>query len=84
MIAALRSAALEKTPVQVAELLGKMAEGGLAQSTFIMYFARAFSNIPLPTLLDLEGWSRLGGSTSDDKVNAALQSYLLQQGRGAP
>ena len=54
------------SPVEIAELLGSLAEGGLTQATFVTYFSRSFPAIPLRVLLDAGAWSRLSGGDLDD------------------
>lgn len=65
------------TAVQLADLLGTMAPEGLSQGTIVTFFHRAFPGIPLRTLLDASGWSRVsGGGMSDDDFNRVLRPWI--------
>lgn len=49
------------------------------------FFARAFPDIPLRTLLDAGAWIRLGGTQIDDQeFNALLSRWLGPGGAGDP
>ncbi len=77
VVACLRSEAGRLTAVQLADLLGTMAPEGLSQGTIVMFFHRAFPEIPLRTLLDASGWSRVsGGGMSDDDFNRVLKPWI--------
>lgn len=77
VVARLRSEADRLTAVQMAEFLGTLAPEGLSQGTVVMFFHRAFPMIPLRTLLDASGWSRVsGGDMSDDDFNRVLRPWI--------
>jgi hypothetical protein len=76
ILEALRSARGRLTPVQLAELLGKL-RGELTQSTLVFYFKRAFPDIPLQTILESAVWFRVtGGSMDDTQFNAHFKQWL--------
>ncbi|NVB38111.1 hypothetical protein G6O69_09730 [Pseudenhygromyxa sp. WMMC2535] len=47
------------TPVEMANLLDRLTEGGLAQDTLNFYFKQAFPSIPLRTIIESGAWSRV-------------------------
>ncbi|MDC0747114.1 hypothetical protein [Polyangium mundeleinium] len=77
VIGALQARRGEFYPVELAEYLGELTNGGLSQSTMVTYFKRAFPEIPLRVLLDAGGWQRLSnGGLTDRDFNALLQPWL--------
>lgn len=77
VVACLRSEAGRLTAVQMAELLGTLAPEGLSQGTIVTFFRGAFPEIPLRTLLDASGWSRVsGGGMSDNDFNRILRRWI--------
>jgi hypothetical protein len=78
IIIAIQLAAKDKTPAEVATLLGSLVEGGLNDWWFVWYFRRAFK-VPLRTLKGLARWSGLGGTLSDEEFNAELGPWLSGQ-----
>lgn len=77
IIYALRARRGGLSPVQMAEYLGNMANGGLSQGTMIMFFSRAFPEIPLLVLREAGGWQRLSnGGLTDAEFTALLQPWL--------
>lgn len=68
------------TPLELAELLGGMLEGGISHSAIVFYFKRAFPSIPLRVLLESGLWWRVGeGKLSDQGFNEHLSPWV---GRG--
>lgn len=77
VIEALRGQATTLSPVQLAELLDELTEGGLSQGALITYFSRAFPTIPLRVLLEAGSWKRVsGGGLEDDQFDELLQPWL--------
>ncbi|WP_223641622.1 hypothetical protein [Corallococcus sp. EGB] len=65
------------TPVELAELLGSMLEGGVSHSAIVSYFKRAFPSIPLRVLLESGLWWRVGkGRLSDQGFNELLRPWV--------
>jgi hypothetical protein len=50
VVAALRSEKGRLTPVELAELLDRLSDGGLSQSMMVTCFKQAFPEIPLRVL----------------------------------
>lgn len=74
---ALRAKEKLLTPVELAELLGGMLEGGISHGAIVSYFKRAFPPIPLRTLLDSGLWWRVGeGDMSDQEFNELLSPWV--------
>lgn len=77
IIRALQAKRGELSPVQLAEYLGDMANGGLSQGTMIMFFSRSFPEIPLHVLLEAGGWQRVSnGGLTDAEFTTLLQPWL--------
>jgi hypothetical protein len=75
--AALRSANGTLTAVELAELAGKLAGTGPAQSIIAKTFKQAFPTIPLRVLLDAGAWMRVGdGRMTDEEFNELLRPWL--------
>ncbi|NNC16442.1 hypothetical protein HJC22_11990 [Corallococcus exiguus] len=67
------------TPVELAELLGGILEGGISHSAIVFYFKRAFPPIPLRVLLESGLWWRVGkGGMSDQEFNEHLSPWVGQ------
>jgi hypothetical protein len=66
------------TPVEIAEVLGQLYEGGLSDRAIVPFFKRAFPQIPLRVLLDSCTWHRVSGpgGTSDEEFNELLGPWL--------
>ena len=65
------------SPLQLATLLGELSDGGLSQSTLIMFFKRAFPALPLRVLIDAGAWHKVsGGGMSDEEFEKLLGPYL--------
>ncbi|RKH01826.1 hypothetical protein [Corallococcus carmarthensis] len=80
ILSALREKEKLLTPVELAELLGGMLEGGVSHSAIVFYFKRAFPSIPLRTLLESGLWWRVSkGNLSDQEFNEFLMPWV---GRG--
>lgn len=79
IISKLREAARTGTPVSVAYQLANLPGPGLAQSSFVMYFKRAFPEIPLRTLLEAAGWSRLRNTPTTEGLNDEEFGRMLSQ-----
>jgi hypothetical protein len=77
IIAALRSEKGRLTPVELAELLGRLTGRGLYDRSILFYFKRAFPEIPLDVLVDSGLWTRVGsGHLSDEGFNELLHPWL--------
>lgn len=75
VIALLRSESAISTPAQQAELLRRRL-GSLTQGLFVTYFKRSFPSIPLQLLYRAAEWRGLGGSMSDEHLNAILRPFV--------
>lgn len=76
-MAALRAERERLTPVQLAGLLDKLTGGQLSDASMVTYFFRAFSPIPLKTLMDACQWKWLTrGPMTDEEFNASLEPWL--------
>lgn len=77
VIAELRRASPGSAPHEVAELLNEIADGGLTQGSLVMYFKRAFPEIPLRVLLEASAWNRVSnGGLSDEAFDQELQQWF--------
>ena len=77
VLAALRAEEKRLTPVELAELLGSMIEGGVSYSAIVSYFKRAFPSTPLRVLLDSGLWWRVSnGGLGDEWFNDHLGPWL--------
>lgn len=77
IIAALRSEKGRLTPVGLAELLACLTGHRLSGRLILLYFKRAFPEIPLDVLVDSGLWTRVGsGHLSDEGFNQLLRSWL--------
>jgi hypothetical protein len=77
IVTALRSAKGTLTPVELAQLAGKLAGSDLTQGRMITIFNRAFPNIPLRVLLDAGAWSQVSdGGLDDEAFNDLLRPWL--------
>lgn len=72
----LRSRQRELEPVELAELLDQLTEGQLSAGMIIMYFKRAFPEVPLRILRESVAWSRVcdGDYQIDDRAFNQLLS----------
>lgn len=83
IIELLQEEASTKHAVDVAELLSSQLQDGLTESALIFYFARAFPDIPISTLRDLEDWERFpNGRMTDREFNEALDGWLSLSSEG--
>jgi hypothetical protein len=79
IVAALRAAGVHLSPVELAELLDRLTEGKLSQSTIVKYFFDAFPSIPLRVLRRTGSWTRVTGgrgSLFDEGLNELLCPWL--------
>lgn len=77
----LAAASASMNAVEWAALLDELTNGGLSQGTMVTYFKRAIPSIPLRTLLEAGGWSRVSnGSLSDAEFNELLSEWLPGNG----
>jgi hypothetical protein len=77
VVAALRSAGEDRMPIEVADFLDRLLDGGLSQSSMIFYFKRAFATILLRVLIEAGGWRRLSsGGLSTDALNDVLKQWI--------
>lgn len=68
------------SPIAIAEeLLSRL--GKPSQGAFVMFFKRAFPDVPLRTLLECGAWIRLsGGGLTDEQFAASLAPWLGPKG----
>lgn len=77
IIEELRRVGRTGTPVEVAEALGALWVDGLTHSALVMFFRRAFPDIPLKTMIDAGGWRRVSsGGISDEGFDQMLSQWL--------
>jgi hypothetical protein len=78
VIAALRSEKRKLTPVELAELLGRLTGRRVSDRSIVFYFARAFPEIPLAVLRESALWTRVDdrGDLSDEGFNELLHPWL--------
>ncbi len=77
VLSVLRAEEKQRTPVELAELLGSMIDGGVSHSGIVSYFKRAFPVIPLRVLLESGLWHRVGyGGLSDEGFNELLRPWV--------
>jgi hypothetical protein len=79
VLEALRSKRGRQTPVELAELLDRLTGGHRSQGTLVMYFKRAFPEIPLRVVIDASAWSRVRDGVvglSDAEFNELLRPWL--------
>ncbi len=76
ILTALRAKRAQLTAVELAELLGTLT-GGLTQRKLVMYFQRAFLDIPLRVFLEAARWGRVSdGELTDEELNEYLRPWL--------
>jgi hypothetical protein len=78
IIAALRLERGQLTPVELAELLGRLIGRRVSDRSIVFYFARAFPEIPLAVLRESALWTRVDdrGDLSDEGFNELLHPWL--------
>jgi hypothetical protein len=77
IIEALREAAANSSPVELAEKLDKLTGGALTQGAVVTYFKRAVPAIPLRALLEAGAWNRVSnGDLSDEAFNQLLEAWI--------
>ncbi|WNG53419.1 hypothetical protein F0U59_00440 [Archangium gephyra] len=78
ILAALRAERGRLTPVELAERLDQLISGKLSQGYIVMFFKRAFPEIPLRVLLEAGAWARVcgGEGESDAEFNERLRPWL--------
>jgi hypothetical protein len=77
IVDALRSAEGVMTPIELAELLDELTEGGLSEGMLVKYFKLAFPAIPLRVMRDACRWKRVsGGGLTDEAFNELLRPWL--------
>ena len=64
-------------PTKLALMLDELTDSGVSQGSVLMFFKRAFSEIPLKTLIDAGGWHRISsGDLTDDDFDNLLAPWL--------
>jgi hypothetical protein len=81
MIHAVRNARVQKSPVELAELMGELLGRPITQGVLIVNFFKAFPHIPLGVLLQAGAWHRVSaGAMTDDEFNLLLELFLNKPG----
>lgn len=77
MVALLRSLSRDRSPSELAEILGDHLDKGLTHSAVVFHFKRAFPDTPLRVLLESGAWDRLsGGDLSTEQFDELLGQLL--------